>query len=534
MKIALTQINPTVGALEYNAEKISRIIKNYSSKADLIVFPEMSLTGYPPQDLLLDNGFIAKALDTLKKVSQCVKETPVILGTIRKDKNALYNTAAMLKNGGILAYRDKTHLPTYDVFDEDRYFSSSGEIKPLEVEVGGSSIKLGVQICEDLWDDDYEIKVSNQLVEEGAKMLINISASPFNINRMDERLSIINGKASHLKCYFIYCNLVGAQDELVFDGQSCVVDPKGRLVASLPAFKEVVEVVNLDEAVVVERPKFCKEEEIYNALCLGVKDYFMKTGHEKAVVGLSGGIDSALTATIAKNALGSDNVIGVSMPSIYSSDHSIEDAKSLARNLGIDFQMLPIKKINEQMLEDLSPVLNGSSGLAEENLQARIRGNILMAISNKENALLLNTGNKTETALGYCTMYGDMAGALGVISDLNKMQVYALARWINDDAGIELIPQNSIDKPPSAELKPNQVDPFDYDVISPLVDKIISDPQDLDSLEDEGYSSELISDILKKVRISEYKRRQAAPGIRVSHKAFGVGRRYPIVNKFDA
>jgi NAD+ synthase (glutamine-hydrolysing) len=251
-------------------------------------------------------------------------------------------------------------------------------------------------------------------------------------------------------------------------------------------------------------------------------------------VGLSGGIDSALTATIAKSALGSDNVIGISMPSIYSSDHSIEDAKSLARNLGIDFQIIPINKINEQMLDDLSPLLNGSSGLAEENLQARIRGNILMAISNKESALLLNTGNKTETALGYCTMYGDMAGALGVISDLNKMQVYALARWINDDAGMELIPQNSIDKPPSAELKPNQVDPFDYDIVSPLVDRIISDPQGLDSLEDEGYSSELISEILKKVRMSEYKRRQAAPGIRVSHKAFGVGRRYPIVNKFDA
>ena len=533
MKIALAQINPTVGALIDNAEKISKIIIEHSSKCDLIIFPEMSLTGYPPQDLLLDNAFIKKTSDALKKIANYVMDAPVILGTIRKNEKSLYNTAAILEDGKVLAYRDKTHLPTYDVFDEDRYFSSSIEVRPVEFKVGGRSIKLGIQICEDLWDDDYENKISSDLVEKGAEMLINISASPFHINRISQRLDIINSKANKLKCYFIYCNLVGAQDELVFDGQSCIVNPAGELVASLPAFKEMVEIIDLDDANVIERTRLCEEEEMFNALCLGVKDYFMKTGHAKAVVGLSGGIDSALTATIAKSALGSRNVIGISMPSIYSSDHSIEDARVLAKNLGIDFQIISIKKINEQMLDDLSPFLNGSSGLAEENLQARIRGNILMAVSNKKNALLLNTGNKTETALGYCTMYGDMAGALGVISDLNKTQVYALARWINDDAGMELIPQSSIDKPPSAELKPNQVDPFDYELVSPLVDKIISDPQNLDSLEEDGYSAELISDILKKVRISEYKRRQAAPGIRVSHKAFGVGRRYPIVNKFD-
>ena len=534
MKIALAQINPTVGALLNNAEKISTIIKKYSSKCDLIIFPEMSLTGYPPQDLLLDNVFIEKTSDALKKVVDSVMDVPVILGTIRKDGRSLYNTAAILKNGEVLTYRDKTHLPTYDVFDEDRYFSSSVEVKPVELEVGGKSMKLGVQICEDLWDDDYEVKVSSDLIGKGADMLINISASPFHVNRASQRLDIINSKVDKLKCYFIYCNLVGAQDELVFDGQSCIVNPSGKLVASLPAFKEMVEIIDFDDINIIERKRACEQEEMLNALCLGVKDYFIKTGHVKAVVGLSGGIDSALTATIAKNALGSKNVVGISMPSIYSSDHSVEDARLLAKNLGIDFQIIPIKKINEQMLDDLSPILNGSSGLAEENLQARIRGNILMAVANKEKALLLNTGNKTETALGYCTMYGDMAGALGVISDLNKTQVYALSRWINDDAEMELIPQSSIDKPPSAELKPDQVDPFDYDVVSPLVDKIISDPQNLDSLEDDGYSSELISDILKRVRISEYKRRQAAPGIRVSHKAFGVGRRYPIVNKFDA
>jgi NAD+ synthase (glutamine-hydrolysing) len=389
------------------------------------------LTGYPPQDLLLDEAFINKAFKSLEKIASSVKNTPVILGTIRKEKDALYNTAAVLENGEVVEYRDKTHLPTYDVFDEDRYFFSSIIRKPIELSINGNKIKLGIEICEDLWDEDYKIKVSQELVQKGAEILINISASPFHINRMEERSCIIRDKIEELKCYFIYCNLVGAQDELVFDGQSCIMNPEGKFVSYLPAFKELVEVVDLENCPPIDDPKICEEEEVFQALSLGVKDYFRKTGHEQAVVGLSGGIDSALTATIAQNALGAKNVIGISMPSIYSSDHSIEDAKTLAKNLGIGFQIIPIVKINEQMLDDLSLILNGSSGLVEENLQARIRGNILMAVANKECALLLNTGNKTETALGYCTMYGDMAGALAVISDLNKSQVYEVARWVN-------------------------------------------------------------------------------------------------------
>jgi NAD+ synthase (glutamine-hydrolysing) len=370
------------------------------------------LTGYPPQDLLLDEAFINKAFKSLEKIASSVKNTPVILGTIRKEKDALYNTAAVLENGEVVEYRDKTHLPTYDVFDEDRYFFSSIIRKPIELSINGNKIKLGIEICEDLWDEDYKIKVSQELVQKGAEILINISASPFHINRMEERSCIIRDKIEELKCYFIYCNLVGAQDELVFDGQSCIMNPEGKFVSYLPAFKELVEVVDLENCPPIDDPKICEEEEVFQALSLGVKDYFRKTGHEQAVVGLSGGIDSALTATIAQNALGAKNVIGISMPSIYSSDHSIEDAKTLAKNLGIGFQIIPIVKINEQMLDDLSLILNGSSGLVEENLQARIRGNILMAVANKECALLLNTGNKTETALGYCTMYGDMAAAL--------------------------------------------------------------------------------------------------------------------------
>jgi NAD+ synthase (glutamine-hydrolysing) len=329
--------------------------------------------------------------------------------------------------------------------------------------------------------------------------------------------------------------LVGGQDELVFDGQSCVVSPSGDLVAISPAFREDIKIMDIENCESVNRPEFSEEKQIFHALSLGVRDYFIKTGHKKAVLGVRGGIDSALTAVIASDALGSENVLGISMPSIYSSDHSIKDAKALAENLGIDFQIIQIKKINEQMLEDLSPVLYGSQGgLAEENLQARIRGNILMAAANKQGALLLNTGNKTETALGYCTMYGDMAGALAVISDLNKSQVYTVSRWINEDAGKEVIPDSSITKPPSAELKPGQVDPFDYDVVSPLVDILITEPERAHELVDEGYSLELIEDMMKKVRLAEYKRRQAPPGIRISPKAFGVGRKYPIINHFEA
>ncbi len=530
----MAQINPTVGALNGNSLKIEEIIQEYSPKCDLIVFPEMCLTGYPPQDLILDSSFIEKAAEALKNIAVKVQCTPVILGTIRQKKNKIYNTAAVLNKGKVSAYRDKTHLPTYDVFDEARYFASADTRMPVEIKVHGKPVKLGIEICEDLWDAGYNTKVSRELIDAGAEIIINISASPFHINRLEERLDIIKDKSKDLKCYFIYCNLVGAQDELVFDGQSCVVSPFGDIVSLYPAFREDIQIMDIENSKSLNHPEFREEKQIFHALSLGVRDYFIKTGHNKAVLGLSGGIDSALTAVIARYALGPENVLGISMPSIYSSDHSIKDAKALAQNVGIDFKIIPITKINEQMLDVLSPILNGSpAGLAEENLQARLRGNILMAAANKKGALLLNTGNKTETALGYCTMYGDMAGALAVISDLNKSQVYAVSRWINEDADKEVIPRSSITKPPSAELKPGQIDPFDYDVVSPLVDRIISEPHNISSLEEDGYSTELISDLIQKVRISEYKRRQAAPGIKVSKKAFGFGRRYPIVNKFD-
>ena len=533
MKVVLAQINPTVGALDANSEKIKEIIRDYTSQCDLIIFPEMVLTGYPPQDLLLDDTFIQQTQEALESIVNAVKSTAIIVGTIRKENNNLFNTAAVIQDNAVIAYRDKTHLPTYDVFDEIRYFTPAESITPVELSMGGQTVKIGLQICEDLWDDEYDTKVSKSLCSQGAELLINISASPFHINKLQERIEIISSKANDLKCNFIYCNLVGAQDELVFDGQSCIVNSAGEVIYLSAAFEESVQLVDMEKCNPIKVLEPPEEEQIFNTLSLGVKDYFQKTGHTHAVIGLSGGIDSALTAAIAKNALGSENVLGIAMPSIFSSDHSINDAQALAENLGIQFEIISIKKINEQMLDGLSPIFNGSEvGLAEENLQARIRGNILMAAANKQGALLLNTGNKTETALGYCTMYGDMAGALAVISDLNKTQVYAVSRWVNTNFSKEIIPQNTLTKAPSAELKPNQVDPFDYDVVSPLVDILITEPQRSGKLEIEGYSAELIKELKQKIRLAEFKRRQAAPGIRISPKAFGVGRRYPIVNQF--
>jgi len=532
VKIVLAQINPTVGALKSNAQKIIEIIREYTLQCDLIVFPEMALTGYPPQDLLLDESFIHKTEEVLNGIASSVNSTVVILGAVRKENHNLYNTAVVIQDGSVIAYRDKTHLPTYDVFDEVRYFVPSELVEPVEININKKSVKLGLQICEDLWDEEYETKVSKSLCKQGAELLINISASPFHINKLNERIEIICNKANDLKCSFIYCNLVGAQDELVFDGQSCIVNANGDVIFLSAAFKDNIQLVDLDNCKQIKVLEISDEEQIFRALSLGVKDYFNKTGHSKAVIGLSGGIDSAITAAIAQNALGRENILGIAMPSIFSSDHSISDARALAENLGIQFEIIPIKKIIEQMHKGLSTILNGSAGLAEENLQARIRGNILMAAANRQGALLLNTGNKTETALGYCTIYGDMAGALAVISDLNKSQVYAVSRWINENAGKEVIPENSITKPPSAELKPDQVDPFDYEVVSPLVDILIMEPERVHELEEAGYDSALINDLIKKIRLAEYKRRQAPPGIRISSKAFGLGRRYPIINAY--
>ena len=534
MKISLCQINPTVGAVDRNADLIMKWYqKAVAAGAELTVFPELVLVGYPPQDLLLRRHFLDKAEMALKSIAE--KTTvPMIIGNPLRENGALYNCAFVCSNGEITGHYKKRLLPTYDVFDEDRYFTSGESMEVIEVGFGDRLVKIGMQICEDLWDEDYACNLAKSLKEKGAECIVNISASPYRAGRLADRSKLIASKVAETALPFFYCNIVGAQDELIFDGQSLAYDGKGNLIGQGPAFKEDIVLVDSENSETIELKTAGREQKIYQALVLGVRDYFRKTGYKKAVLGLSGGIDSSLTGCIAVDALGPNNVHGVSMPSRYSSDHSMDDAKTLAKNLGIDYRTISIESIIGRFDESLEESFNGSeTGVAEENIQARVRGSLLMALSNKFNWLVLSTGNKTELAMGYCTLYGDMNGGLSVISDLSKTDVYALSHWVNEEAGSERIPVSSIEKPPSAELRPDQVDPFDYDVVSPLVSALIEDEKSPTELIAEGADPELIKDISRRIRINEYKRRQAAPGLRVTSKAFGIGRRVPIVNLFD-
>ena len=534
MKISLCQINPTVGAIDRNVDLIMKWYqKAVAAGSELTVFPELALVGYPPQDLLLRRRFLDKAEMALKSIAERTT-VPMIIGNPLRENGELYNCAFVCSNGEITGHYKKRLLPTYDVFDEDRYFTSGESMEVIEVRFGDSLVKIGMQICEDLWDEDYACNLAKLLKEKGAEYIVNISASPYRVGRLADRSKLIVSKVTETALPFFYCNIVGAQDELIFDGQSLAYDGKGNLIGQGSAFEEDIVLVDLENPAPIQLKTSGREQKIYNALVLGVRDYFRKTGYKKAVLGLSGGIDSSLTGCIAVDALGPNNVHGVSMPSRYSSDHSRNDAKTLAKNLGIDYRTISIESIIGEFDESLEESFNGTEpGVAEENIQARVRGSLLMALSNKFNWLVLSTGNKTELAMGYCTLYGDMNGGLAVISDLSKTDVYALSRWVNEEAGSERIPVNSIEKPPSAELRPDQVDPFDYDVVSPIVSALIEDEQSPTELMAEGADQELVKDISRRIRINEYKRRQAAPGLRVTSKAFGIGRRVPIVNQFD-
>lgn len=550
----MAQVNPTVGDLKGNSRLIIEYVrKAEQAKADVVAFPEMVTTGYPPLDLLppretrppagnrkpAQEEFVRLNKQVIVDLAPEIRATTAVIGFVDYDDYNLFNAAAIINNGQVQGVVHKSLLPTYDVFDEQRYFTPALVNSPITVEVQGQKISLGTSICEDIWDEElgYGVKVVDVLGEGGARIIVNLNASPFHDAIRDTRLRILKRKAERLGVPIFYVNQVGGQDELVFDGESLAVDAKGRLIGIGKQFEEDLVLVDVDSSgignTMVPQPAYDRDQEMFDALVLGVRDYFGKTGFNQAFVGLSGGIDSSLVAVIAAAALGKENVTGVSMPSRYSSDHSKGDAETLARNLGIKLLSISVEPIFTAYLDQLTPHFKGRpQDVAEENLQSRIRGNILMALSNKFGGLVLATGNKTELALGYATLYGDMSGGLEVIGDVSKMEVYALSRYYNKRAGGVVIPESCFVKIPSAELKPDQFDPFDYSVVSPLVDEVIENRLSKSELIQKGYPEKVVEDALRRIRGAEYKRHQAAPAIKITKKAFGLGWKMPIVNRF--
>jgi len=539
VKVLLCQINPIVGDIEGNTKKIIRIIKSHRD-AKILIFPELAICGYPPKDLLFQKDFIEAAYKAIEEIAKEVEDSFVVVGSPTKSHHVskLFNSAIILHQGKIEKIIHKTLLPSYDVFDENRYFIPSPAREVVTIE----GINFGISICEDIWNINndenamYDINVLDELSQKGAKVFINLSASPYHYTKLEtQRLKVLKEAATKYGIPVIYVNQVGGNDELIFDGNSVVVSSDGRLVAKAKEFEEDILEIKLEK--IDKMPEVEIHEDISwikKALVLGIRDYFEKTGiTKKAVVGLSGGIDSSVVCCLAVEALGPENVLGVAMPSRYSSEHSIKDAKSLAENLGIEFRIYPIEDVFKAYLRMFNTSEMPLQDLAEENIQARIRGNILMFISNRENRLVLTTGNKSELAVGYCTLYGDMAGGLAVISDLPKMLVYELARYINRER--EIIPHNVLVKPPSAELRPNQKDTDSlppYEILDPILVAYIEELKSVDEIVQMGYPKDLVLKIIKMVERAEYKRKQAAPGLKVTSKAFGFGRRMPIVQRW--
>ena len=543
MKIGLAQINTTVGDLEGNAQIILDAYHYLLEQgAELVVFPELALCGYPPRDLLLKSRFASDVQATLEGVAKKIGAVPALIGTVEiaplsSSGRPLYNAAAWCENGSVIRYARKSLLPNYDVFDEERYFEPAAD--PLVFQWQG--LQIGITICEDIWRDDdcfdrqrYHTNPIDALKKYSLDLLINLSASPWYVEKEQSRQNLIQKISEYLACPVLYCNAVGGNDELIFDGDSFVIDSKIGLLAQLPKFQPALQCIELNRSEALAVKSGAAIENMHEALVLGLRDYAHKTGFKKGLVGLSGGIDSAVVAALATEALGAENILGVALPSAISSAHSIADAEALAQNLGIDFEILPIAESVRSVEASLAPIFQGRErDVTEENIQARLRGIQLMALSNKLNRLLLTTGNKSEIAVGYCTLYGDMCGGLAVISDVPKMQVYALAEYINLPR--ERIPQNTIDKAPSAELSPDQKDADSlppYPTLDEILHQYVEVGLSRSEIIAQGFDAETVNSIVQKVDRNEYKRKQAAPGLKISPLAFGIGRRMPIVQKY--
>lgn len=558
MKIFLAQQNYHIGHFEHNTQKIIAAIQQAKQDgADLVVFSELSVCGYPPRDFLYFTDFIEKCENSIEQIKTAAQGIAVLVGAPQRNPNKegkdLFNAVYFLAEGTVQQVIHKTCLPTYDVFDEDRYFEPAHSWNVIEYK----GRKIAVTICEDIWNlgDNplYTHCPMDTLMLQEPDIMINLSASPFDYTHDGDRKAIIKANVLKYQIPLLYCNAVGSQTEIVFDGHSLVFDKTGNLCGELASFKEdhqtftlhadgsieqpIIESVDLIPALDTHSTSFQPASQIasvYDALVLGIRDYFSKMGFSKAIVGSSGGIDSAVTLALAVAALGKDQVTAVAMPSGYSSDHSVSDAQQLSERLHNSFHLVPIQKIYDTFLTELHPLFNDLPiNVAEENLQSRTRGNLLMAIANKFGMILLNTSNKSELATGYGTLYGDMAGGLGVLGDCYKMQVYELAKYINSKE--EIIPINIIEKAPSAELRPNQKDSDSlpaYDILDPILYQYIEQANGPQTIKALGYDVPLVDRILKMVNLNEYKRNQFCPIIRVSPKAFGVGRRMPIVGKY--
>ncbi|MBA3957831.1 MAG: NAD+ synthase [Parachlamydiaceae bacterium] len=540
MRILLAQINPIIGDIQGNTEKILKGISHAKKQhADLVLFSELCLSGYPPQDLLELPHFLSALITPLETIQKASKDITVIVGTPRVDNTSrnVYNSAAIFVDGKIVGYQDKFLLPTYDVFYERRYFVPGSERRLWNL----CGKRIAITICEDIWQHSGKLTTSypqdpvNELQQLNPDLVLNLSASPYSLDKVTSRIEVCAITASSLKCPLLLCNQVGGNDGLIFDGHSVFVNAEGQLLQCGKGFEEEMMLVNLEEQrspiTLTEDPM----ESLYKALCLGLHDYFDKLGLNKACLGLSGGIDSALVACIAVDALGKENVLAINMPSRFSSEGSVADSEQLVKNLEIELRSIPIESPFASYLDLLAPQFVGKEpDVTEENLQARIRGMILMALSNKFGYIVLSTGNKSELAMGYSTLYGDMCGGLAVISDLTKKQVYALAKWINRNR--EIIPWNTIKKPPSAELRPNQKDSDslpDYDIVDNVLEAYVEQhqsPQEIATLF--NYSLDLVNDLVKRIHRNEYKRRQNPPGLRVTEKSFSTGRHFPIVHRF--